>query len=75
MIVSSLGYGYISTFLLKEIASYGVRCIGVTSNQKYLKKKNIENVTIVPREMTISSLKISTHLVVTLLPKTLVALF
>ena len=42
MIVSSLGYGYISTFLLKEIASYGVRCIGVTSNQKYLKKKNIE---------------------------------
>ena len=69
MIVSSLGYGYIATFLLKEIASNGVRCIGITSNQKHLKKKNIENITIVPREMTIASIKISTHLVVTAPPK------
>ena len=69
MIVSSLGHGYISTYLLKEIASNGVRCIGITDNPQYLNIKNIENISIVSRKMTINSLKKSTHLVVTAPPK------
>ena len=39
MIVASLGYGYVSKYLLKKIASDGVKCIGVTDNIKYIKKK------------------------------------
>ena len=39
MIVTSLGYGYVAKYLLKKIASDGVKCIGVTDNIKYIKKK------------------------------------
>ena len=69
MIVTSLGYGYVSKYLLKKIASDGVKCIGVTDNVKYLKKKNIDNITILPRSMTIDAIKSATHLVVTAPPE------
>ena len=69
MIVTSLGYGYVSKYLLKKIASDGVKCIGVTDNIKYIKKKNIENITILPRVMTIDAIKNTTHLVVTAPPE------
>ena len=68
MIVTSLGYGYVSKYLFKKMASEGVKCIGITNNYEYLNKKNIENVSIVPRSMTIDAIKKATHLVVTAPP-------
>ena len=68
MIVTSLGYGYTSSFLLKEIASHGVKCIGITNNTKYHKQSNLENISIFPRSNTIKSINKSTHLVVTAPP-------
>ena len=50
------------------MASDGVKCIGVTNNSEYLNKKNIENISIVPRSMTIDAIKKATHLVVTAPP-------
>ena len=69
MIVISIGYGYISKYLLKKIASDGVRCIGVTDNIKYIKKKNIENISVFPRSMTTEAIKQATHLVITAPPE------
>ncbi len=68
MIVTNLGYGYISIFLLKEIASNGVRCIGITDKTKYHNKKYIENISILPRSNTVDAIKKSTHLIVTAPP-------
>ena len=68
MIVTSLGYGYTSSFLLKEIASHGVKCIGITNNTKYYKQSSLENISIFPRSNTIKSINKSTHLVVTAPP-------
>ena len=68
MIVTSLGHGYVSKYLLKEIASNGVICIGVTDNYKNYKKEYIENMSILPRSMTKKSIKKSTHLLVTAPP-------
>ena len=67
MIVTSLGYGYTSSFLLKS-ASHGVKCIGITNNNKYYKQSNLENISILPRSNTIKSINKSTHLVVTAPP-------
>ena len=69
MIVSSLGHGYISSFFLKEVASNGVKCIGVTDNPKNKKNNTLENITIVSRAMTIDTINKTTHLVVTAPPK------
>ena len=68
MIVSCLGYGYISVYLLKEISSNGIKCLGVTDNEAYLKKPNLENISIIPRSMTEKAIKQSTHLVITAPP-------
>ena len=68
MIVTSLGYGYTSSFLLKEIASHGVKCVGITDKTKYHKQSNLENISILPRSKTIKSITKSTHLVVTAPP-------
>ena len=62
MIVSCLGYGYISVYLLKEISSNGIKCLGVTDNEAYLKKPNLENISIIPRSMTEKAIKQSTSL-------------
>ena len=43
MIVSCLGYGYVSSYLLKEIASNGINCIGITDNLISLNKKSMMN--------------------------------
>ena len=69
MIVGSLGYGYISTFFFKEIASNGIRCIGVTNNLEHQKNETNENISIVSRSLTADTIKKVTHLVVTAPPK------
>ena len=38
MIVSCIGYGYISNYLIKELAADGVICFGITDKLKQLKK-------------------------------------
>ena len=75
MIVSSLGHGYISSFFLKEVASNGVKCIGVTDNPKNKKNNTLENITIVSRAMTIDTINKTTHLVVTAPPKKIIVQF
>ena len=68
MIVSCLGYGYTAVYLLKEIASNGIKCVGVTNNTKYLEKPNLDNILILPRKMTVDAIKQATHLVITAPP-------
>ena len=41
---------------LERNISDGAKCFGMT-NIQYLKKKNIENITILPRAMTIDAIK------------------
>tara|TARA_A100001015_G_scaffold280081_1_gene341921 strand:+ start:452 stop:1297 length:846 start_codon:yes stop_codon:yes gene_type:complete len=69
MIVTSLGYGYISKFFFREIAYHGARCYGISDNTKYNKKSDLENILILPRSMTIECIKKSTHLVITAPPE------
>lgn len=42
MIVSCIGYGYISNYLMKELAANGVICFGITDKQEQLKKKHMK---------------------------------
>ena len=69
MIVSCIGYGYISNYLIKELASDGVICFGITDNQEHLKKERYENTLILPRKMTADAINKSTHLVITAAPE------
>ena len=56
MIVISIGYGYVSKYLLKKIASDGVKCIEQLIISSIL-KKNIENISVFPRSMTTEAIK------------------
>ena len=69
MIVSCIGYGYISNYLIKELAADGVICFGITDKLEQLKKKRYENTLILPRRMTPDAISKSTHLVVTAAPE------
>ena len=69
MIVSCIGYGYISNYLMKELAANGVICFGITDKQEQLKKKTYENTLILPRKMTVDAISKSTHLVITAAPE------
>ncbi len=68
MIVSCLGYGYISVYLLKEISANGAKCFGITNNQEYLKNSKLENISVLPRNMASDAIERSTHLVITAPP-------
>ncbi len=69
MIVGCLGYGYIASYLFKELSANGVRCYGVTDNQLSLDKETLENILLLPRKMTLEVINNSTHLVITAPPE------
>lgn len=69
MIVSCLGYGYVSSYLLKEIASNGINCIGITDNLISLNKKTYGNISVLPRRNTEEVIDFSTHLVIAAPPQ------
>ena len=68
MIVCSLGHGYVSKYLLKDLASSGVKCFGITNKKKSIEKLSYENISLLPRSMSLDTINRSTHLLVSAPP-------
>ncbi len=69
MIVCSVGYGYISKYLFRELASIGVITIGITSkNISKYPTNTFDNLKVYSRQETEEYIKISTHLLITAPP-------
>ena len=66
LIVSALGYGYLSQFVFKRICSLGIKGIGVTS--KNINNNEFSNITFVSRDKIKEVLAYSTHLLITAPP-------
>ncbi|MEC8100372.1 MAG: hypothetical protein VX089_04065 [Pseudomonadota bacterium] len=69
MIVGCLGYGYIASFLFKELSANGIKCLGVTNKKEILESPLTEGVSILPRKMTKEVINSSTHLIITAPPR------
>jgi nucleoside-diphosphate-sugar epimerase len=66
LIVSALGYGYLSQFVFERICSLGIKGIGVTS--KNINNNKFSNITFVSRDKIKEVLAYSTHLLITAPP-------
>jgi nucleoside-diphosphate-sugar epimerase len=64
LIISSIGHGYLASFLFKELCAFGALGLGVSSKATFL-NKNLDNFKIFNRCEVKNAISYSTHLLVT----------
>ena len=68
MIISSIGYGYLAKYLLKELCYHGAFGIGITSKKNINFSNQHNNIKIYDRDKTPYAISFSTHLLITAPP-------